>query len=71
MTRAHRSFWVLVLVTTVAMGTLSRALARPPGTTTGVAVVSSGVVLVVAGALALRILLRAGTPSRTEGRDER
>ena len=58
MTRAGRMFWLLVLVATLAAGALSHAVAWRPGPATGVVVAVSGLVLVAAGALALRILVR-------------
>jgi hypothetical protein len=56
MTRARRAFWTLVAVAVLAMGTLSTELAAPASPVTGALVAISGLVLVTALALALRIL---------------
>ena len=80
--RARRFFWILVVVSVLASGTLSDALSDEPAPTTGLRVAASGLVLVVSVALAARILLaidRARTrarhpvlggraPARNEGR---
>jgi len=55
--RVRVTFAVLLTAAVVAVGILGRALAWPASPAAGVAVAASGVVAVVAGGLALRILL--------------
>ncbi len=54
--KARRAFWVLVTIAVLAMGSLTSALARPPGAWTGLTVAASGVVLLFAAALAGRVM---------------
>jgi hypothetical protein len=61
--RARRWFWVLTTVATLAMGALYRALQSPPGATTGLAVLLSGLVLAAASTQAARILLALNGPA--------
>lgn len=69
MNRASRSFWTLVVIATVAVGTFSRALAWPAGPRAGLAVAASGVIAIIAAGLALRILVRlSGVNGRTTDR---
>ncbi len=68
--RAHRSFWVLLCVAVLATGSLSSALALPPGPLAGLRVAASGVVLVVAVALAARVLVVAERARRRQNRAE-
>jgi len=56
-TRARRSFWVLVAVAVLATGTLTRALTAEPSPLTGLGVLGSALVLMVAVGLAARVLL--------------
>ncbi|HEY9557837.1 MAG TPA: hypothetical protein VIR58_13955 [Acidimicrobiales bacterium] len=55
--RVRLTFAVLVTAAVVAVGVLGRALAWPASPGAGLAVAASGVGAVVAGGLALRILL--------------
>lgn len=55
--RIRFTFAILVTVAIVAVGVLGRALAWPASPATGLAVAASGLATVVAGGLALRILL--------------
>jgi len=55
--RVRLTFGVLVGVTIVAVALLGRALAWPASPATGLAGAASGLATVVAGGLALRILL--------------
>lgn len=54
---AIRAFWTLTVVALLAMGTLSAALTAAPSPSTGLLVAVAGVVLIVALALAARVLL--------------
>lgn len=54
--KARRVFWVLVAIAILAMGSLTSALTRPPGMWTGLTVAVSGVVLLLAAALACRVM---------------
>ena len=66
--RARRSFWILLLASVLAAGSLSNALAAEPGQTTGMRVAISGFVLVVAMTLAARAMIaleRAHRQART------
>ena len=56
MSRARRSLVVLVAVAAAALGTLTRALGWTPGPAAGLTVAACGVLLVVAVALALRVV---------------
>jgi len=58
MTRTARSFWALVAIAALAMGTLSKAVVATPGPATGIAVALSATLLAVSLALAARILVR-------------
>jgi len=51
------SMSVLMLITILAMGALSKAWTAEPGPATGLAVAGSALLLVASGALALRILV--------------
>lgn len=55
--RARRAFWTLLVIAALAMGMLSSALKRNPGPMTGLAVAVSGTALLVALALACRIMI--------------
>ena len=55
--RAHRSFWTLVGVASIAMGALSGALAKHPGPLTGMFVATSGAIALLSLALAARIMI--------------
>ena len=55
--RPVRSFWILTLVAIAAGGSLGAALAAHPGALTGAGVALSGLVLVVAVALAARVMV--------------
>ena len=55
--RVRLTFAVLVVAAVIAVGVLGRALAWSASPATGLAVAASGVGAVVAGGLALRILL--------------
>jgi hypothetical protein len=54
---ARRWFWVLTLVAMAATGSLSTALAAPPGARAGLRVASSGLVLIAAVTLAARVMV--------------
>jgi hypothetical protein len=56
MRRARRSFWMMVLVSVLAAGALSDALAADPSPATGLLVAGTGLVLIASIALAARIL---------------
>ncbi len=56
-TRPRRAFWVLVAIGVLAMGSLTSALARPPGAWTGLTFAASGGVLLLATALACRVMV--------------
>lgn len=55
--RARRFFWILVVVSVLASGTLSDSLSDEPAPAIGLRVAASSLVLVVSVALAARILL--------------
>jgi len=55
--RIRFTFAVLLAVAVAAVGILGRALAWPASPAAGVAVAASGIAAVVAGGLALRILM--------------
>lgn len=74
MRRARRSFWVLVVVSVLATGVLSSAVAAPASPATGVRVAISGLVLIVSVALAARVLHavdRAAEMARDRDRNRR
>lgn len=58
--RAHRAFYSLLGVAVLSMGAFTNALAKSPGPLTGLAVASSGAVLLLALTLASRILIHVG-----------
>ena len=58
--RVRRTFWALVIVAVLSTGTLSTALAAPPGPAAGLAVAASALLLAASTFLALRILLVVG-----------
>lgn len=68
--RARRSFWVLVIVSVLATGTLSDALSDAPAPTTGLRVAASGLVLAASLALAARILLAFDRARKTARQQE-
>ena len=55
--RAQRMFWMLTVVALLAMGALSAALGADPGPLIGLLVIFSGTVLIMALALAARVLI--------------
>ena len=55
--RARRSFWILVVVTVLAVGSLSEALSAKPTPATGLRVAGSGLLILISGTLAARVLL--------------
>lgn len=55
--RVRLTFAVAVVVAVVAIGVLGQALARSASPATGIAVSLSGLIAVVAGGLALRMLV--------------
>ncbi len=68
--RARRSFWALVLIAVLAAGSLDIALRADAGPLTGLRVAASGLVAVLALALAARVMLaleraRRGQAERT------
>ena len=65
---ARRLFWALTLVAVAATGSMSAALAAPPGALTGVRVAVSGLVLVAAVTLAARVLVALERARRRSGR---
>lgn len=68
--KARRWFWGLTVIAIVAAGSLSRAVLAGPGVVTGLRVLGSGLVLVVAGSLALRLLI-ALSPGGSVARQRR
>jgi len=56
MSRAHRSLWILIAVTILAVGVLAQALAGPSSTTADLIVAASGFVVAVSGTLLVRVL---------------
>ena len=70
--RARRSFWALVIVAVLAVGSLSAALTATPSPTAGLRVAASGLLVMVAIALATRVqaaLVRADRRSHSSGPD--
>lgn len=65
-TNPRRAFWVLVAIAVLAMGSLASALARPPSAWTGLTVAASGVVLLLASALACRVMVALGQGRRRQ-----
>lgn len=63
--RALRAFWLLLTVAALAMGALSAALGMGAGPLTGLAVAGSGVILLIALALACRIMIAFDHARRT------
>ena len=59
MTRARTALWLLIATASIALGTLTRALAWPAGPFAGLTVAAAGLVLAASGALAVRILVIA------------
>ncbi len=55
--RARLSFWLLIVVAVLAIGSLSSALGAPAGPVTGLRVAVSGVVLIAALTLSSRVLI--------------
>lgn len=55
--RAHRSFWILLLVSVLAAGSLSALLAAKASPLTGLGIAASGTVLVGAVALTARVMV--------------
>jgi len=55
--RAHRSFWILVVVAVLATGALSSALAAPPSPLTGLRMAASGLVLLGSLTFAARMMI--------------
>jgi hypothetical protein len=55
--RARRRFWLLLVTAALSAGSLSSALAAPPGPFTGLRVASSGLVLLVSLTLAARVMI--------------
>ena len=55
--RARRVFWILTLIAIAAAGSLSKALAAPASTVTGLRVAASGLVLLAAVGLAARVMI--------------
>jgi hypothetical protein len=60
MRRVRITFWSLVAVTVVAVGTLTQAIQWPDGPLAGATVAISGAVALTAAALATRILIFTG-----------
>lgn len=72
--RARGSFWILFVVAVAATGSLSAALMAPPGAWTGIRVALSGLVLILAGGLAARVMIaleRARRQKAAAGGDRR
>ncbi len=55
--RAHIAFWVAVVVSVLAMGSLYGAWQAPPSPLTGARVAVSGLVLLASLAFAVRIMI--------------
>lgn len=68
--RAQHSFWLLVVIATLATGGLSRALTAPPGPLTGMSVAGSGLILVVSLSLAVRVMVATDRARRRLSRDK-
>ena len=64
MTRVRGTFWVLVVVSVLAAGALSRAVAAPPGPVAALTLAGAAFVLALAAALAIRIAVVVGRGSR-------
>ena len=60
MRRVRVTFWLLVAVTIVAVGTLRRAIEWPDGPLAGATVAISGVIALTTAALVARILTVIG-----------
>ena len=60
MRRVRVTFWALVAVTIVAVGTLTQAVEWPDGPLAGATVAISGAIALTAAALAARILIVIG-----------
>jgi hypothetical protein len=58
--RVRRTLQVLVALSILATGALSKALTADPGPATGLAVAGTALLLVACGSLALRILVVVG-----------
>ena len=67
--RTRRTFWVLTLIAVAAAGSLSAAIQSPAGSIAGLRVAGSGLVLVVATALAARLLIFVERARRRAGQD--
>jgi hypothetical protein len=68
--KPRRAFWVLVAIAVLAMGSLTSALARQPGPWTGLSFAASGVVLLLASALAGRVMVALEHRRRRESTEE-
>ncbi len=55
--RAIGAFWLLLAIAALAMGILSDALTKAPGPLVGLTVAGSGIILLIALALACRIMI--------------
>lgn len=54
--RAYRSFWLLVGVSVLAIGSLSSALTAPSSPVTGIRVAVSGLILIASLTLTTRVM---------------
>lgn len=68
--RARRSFWLLLAIAVLALGSLSDALASPPAPATGLRVAASGLLLLASTSLAARVLLVTGRNEQGRRRDD-
>lgn len=55
--KPRRAFCVLLAIAVLATGSLTSALSRQPGAWTGLTVAASGLVLLLASALACRVMV--------------
>lgn len=66
--RARRVFWVLVVLAVLATGSLTTALAAPPGTVTALRVAVSGLVAMISVTLATRVMIALQRPGKARTR---
>ncbi len=69
--RPLRGFWVLLAIAALAMGVLSDALTKAPGPLTGLTVAGSGIILLIALALACRTMIALDHARRPRSRRRR
>ena len=62
---ARRSFWILVVVATLATGSLSSALSASPSPAAGLAVALSGLIALLAITLTVRVMMALSRAHRS------